>query len=111
MNPDSSIDGRKKKNDICMAWSWFLATVEKVMPIARLATMNSEGRGEQQAEAADHRHVEQEPRGQQDQADLDVADEDVGDDLADQHLDRPRRHGEQVLHRAALALAGDRQRR
>ena len=44
-------------------------------------------------------------------ADLDVADEDVGDDLAEQHLERPRRHREQVLHRAALALAGDRERR
>ena len=35
----------------------------------------------------------------------------IGHDLGEHHLDRPHRHGEQVLHRAALALLGDRQRR
>ena len=30
MNPDRRMLGRKKKNDICIAWSWFVATVEKV---------------------------------------------------------------------------------
>ena len=39
MKPESSSDGRKKKKDICMAWSWFPATVEKVMPMAKLAAM------------------------------------------------------------------------
>ncbi len=65
--------------------------------------------GQQQDQAADHRHVEEEAGADEDQPHLDVADEDVGNDLADQHLERPRGHGEQVLHRAALALAGDRQ--
>ena len=44
----------------------------------------------------------------QEQAHLDVADEDVGDDLADHDLDRTRGHGEEILHGAALAFAGDR---
>src|ERR1044071_4291844 len=37
MKPDSRSEGRKKKNDICTAWSWFSAMVEKVSPTARLA--------------------------------------------------------------------------
>ena len=32
MKPDSRIDGRKKKNVICIACSWFRASVEKVKP-------------------------------------------------------------------------------
>ena len=39
MNPESRIDGRKKKNVICIACSWFFASVEKVNPTARLASM------------------------------------------------------------------------
>ena len=54
-----------------------------------------------------HRHVKEKMRGDQDDADLDVADQDVGHDLADQHFARARGHGEQIFHRAALALAGD----
>ena len=54
-----------------------------------------------------HRHVKKKLRRDQDDRHLDVADEDVGDDLADQHLARARRHGEQIFHRAALALARD----
>ena len=30
MKPESRMFGRKKKNDICIAWSWFAAMVEKV---------------------------------------------------------------------------------
>ena len=41
MKPDSRIDGRKKKNVICIACSWFCATVENVSPSVRLAAMNS----------------------------------------------------------------------
>jgi hypothetical protein len=41
MKPDSSIDGRKKKKVICIACSWFCASVEKVKPTARLASMNT----------------------------------------------------------------------
>ena len=37
MKPDSIIDGRKKKIDICTACNWFLAIDEKVTPIAKLA--------------------------------------------------------------------------
>jgi len=35
------MEGRKKKNAICTAWSWFFASVENVMPTARLAAMKS----------------------------------------------------------------------
>jgi len=41
MNPESSREGKKKKKAICTAWSWFSATVEKVIPMARLAAMNT----------------------------------------------------------------------
>ena len=41
MKPDSRIDGRKKKNVICIACSWLRAIEEKVMPSVRLAAMNS----------------------------------------------------------------------
>jgi hypothetical protein len=37
MKPDSRIEGRKKNIAICIACSWFAATVEKVKPTARLA--------------------------------------------------------------------------
>ena len=42
---------------------------------------------------------------------LDVADEDIGHNLGEHNLDRPHRHCEQIFHRAALALASDRERR
>ena len=73
--------------------------------------MNTQRDQQEQAETADHRHVKQDMRRQQDQRDLDIADEDVRNDLADHHLERARRHGQQVFHRAAFALARDRQRR
>src|SRR3979490_2322026 len=41
MKPERSIDGRKKKNAICIACSWFLAKVEKVKPTARFAAMKT----------------------------------------------------------------------
>ena len=37
----SRIEGMRKKNDICIACSWFCAMVEKVKPMARLTVMNS----------------------------------------------------------------------
>ncbi len=54
--------------------------------------------------------MEHQRRDDQDEQHLDVADEHIGHDLGEHDLDRPHRHGEQVLHGAALALAGDRQR-
>ena len=39
MKPESRMDGRKKKNAICTACSWFCARVEKVMPMERFAAM------------------------------------------------------------------------
>jgi hypothetical protein len=42
---------------------------------------------------------------------LDIADEEIGHDLGEHDLDWAHRHGEQVLHRAAFALARDRERR
>ena len=41
MKPDSRIDGRKKKNVICMACSWLRASELKVMPSVRFAQMKS----------------------------------------------------------------------
>ena len=39
--------------------------------------------------------------------DLDVADQNVGHDFADEHFARARRHREKIFHRAALAFARD----
>ena len=55
----------------------------------------------------DNRHVEQKARRQQNQENLDVTDRDVGDNFADHHFAGPRRRGQQVFHRAALAFARD----
>ena len=99
------------KNEACIAWSWFCVTVEMVKPIARLTVMNSAVPRQNSARLPSIADVEQEPRHQQDHRDLHRADGDVGRDLADHHLDRPHRHGQQVLHRAALALARHGERR
>ena len=72
--------------------------------------MNRKSASDSSERLPEHRHAEQQPAGQQDQRDLDVADDDVGHDLAEHDLERADRHREQVLHRAALALAGDRDR-
>ena len=40
-SPDNRMDGSRKNTAICIAWSWFLAKVEKVKPTARLAAMKS----------------------------------------------------------------------
>ena len=111
MKPESRIEGRKKNIVICIACIWFLASVEKVKPIARLAAMKRISTADSSSEAADHRHVEEELRREEDHDHLHVADHDVGHDLAEHHLERAHRRGEQVLHRAALALAGHRDAR
>jgi hypothetical protein len=54
------------------------------------------------------RHREQPPRRQQDHHHLYRADPHIGRDLADHDLERARRHRQQVLHGAALDLAGER---
>src|SRR5690606_5417118 len=46
------------------------------------------------------------PGGGQYHRGLDIADDDIGQDLPHHHLKRAYWHGEQVLHRAALRLAG-----
>ena len=110
MKPLIRIDGRKKKNDICIAWSWFLASVLNRKPMARLAAMKTRRPSARARRAAEHRHVEQQQGGADDDRDLDQPDADERQQLADHHLERGDRHGEQVLHGAALALAGDGER-
>ncbi|GAW92200.1 hypothetical protein KKC1_13580 [Calderihabitans maritimus] len=39
-NPESRIEGKMKKNAICMACLWFLATVETRVPIPRQESIN-----------------------------------------------------------------------
>ena len=98
------------KTEACIAWSWFCVTVEMVKPIARLTVMNSAVPRQSRATLPSVATSNSTRDDQQDHRDLDRADGDVGHDLADHHLDRPHRHGEQVLHGAALALAGDGER-
>mmetsp|Transcript_23364 Transcript_23364/g.55522 ORF Transcript_23364/g.55522 Transcript_23364/m.55522 type:complete len:372 (+) Transcript_23364:433-1548(+) len=65
---------------------------------------------QQQHRAAHHRHLEQQEGGTQDDGQLQIAQQHIGQDLADHHLERPHRCGQQVFHRAALTLAGHGQR-
>ena len=61
-------------------------------------------------QAALHRHVEQQVAGGDDDAQVEQRDEHIGDDLADDHLDRPDRRGEDLLQGAALVLLDDAER-
>ena len=77
-----------KNTAICIACSWFRARVEKVNPTARL-------RGDEQSEAdekQEHRAVDGDLEHahcrREDEPYLHVAEEDVGDDLPQHHLER-----------------------
>jgi hypothetical protein len=59
---------------------------------------------EQERQAAFERDIERSPCGEEDDAGLEVADQDVGDDLAEHDLRGARRGGEQVFHGAPFAL-------
>ena len=72
--------------------------------------MNSVLRPASSRETAEDRHAEQQHADADDHRRLHEADEDVGHDLAEHDLDRRDRHGQQVLHGAALDLARDRER-
>ena len=63
--------------------------------------------GEKERDAAQDGHAEHEMGHDEDEAELNVADENVGRDFPDQNLEGPRWHGEQVFHRAAFPLARD----
>ena len=93
-----------------MAWSWFWVTVEMVKPMARLAVMNSAVPRQNSAKLPCTPTPNSSHDDEQDHRHLDRADDDIGRDLADHHLERPHRRGEKVLHRAALAFAGDGER-
>ena len=56
------------------------------------------------------RHVEQPHAGGDDQDHVDRRHEQVGSDLADEHVARPERHHGELLHRAGLTLADHAQR-
>ena len=58
-----------------------------------------------------HRNIEDELGQKQDGAHLDVADDDVGEDLAEHDFDGMDRGGEEDLHGAAFAFTGDGERR
>ena len=105
MKPESMKDGIRVNWASWTACIWLAAMVEKVTPSARLLGDEEAERAEQQRQRAADRQAEEQRRRDQDQRDLDIADEHVGHDLGDHHLDRPDRHRQQVLHRAALALA------
>ena len=112
MKPDSRIDGRKKKNAICIAWSWFLARVENVIPMARFAAMKRSGDGVEQDEAADHRDTEQEAGRRRGSASPARSPRRCREGSCPTMTSKGL-HGrrEQVLHRSALPLARDRERR
>ena len=111
MKPDSRNDGIRVNCAICIACIWLADTVEKVRPSARLLAMNSPSASSSsgiEPRIGRWNTTAETPRISEH---LDVADDDIGHDLGEHHLDRPHRHRQQILHRAALALAGDRQRR
>src|SRR5207237_7146601 len=63
------------------------------------------------AERSDEGDFEEAPRDTQHDHHLNGADADESHDLAEHDLEGRRRHGEQVLHRPALDLAGQSHRR
>ena len=81
------------------------------MPMVRFAAMNSSAEEINGPDVAEEWNVKHIPRGQQNDRRLNEPDDDVGNDLAGHHFDRRGRHGQQVLHRAAFALARDREPR
>jgi hypothetical protein len=84
--------------------------VENVMPDREVRHDEQKCHHQQQRQAADHRHVEQKFRRDQNQRDLHIADADIRHDFADEHFARAHRRREQIFHRAALAFARDGQR-
>ena len=109
MKPDKRIEGRNKKGHLHRL---HLAPRDGGDGVAEgdIGGDEEERRGEQQEQRARHRHVEEELARDQDDRDLDEAEADIGHDLAGHDLVGARRHGEQVLDRAALDLAGERER-
>jgi hypothetical protein len=65
---------------------------------------------QQQPERADERHAEQRFCSHQHHQDLDAADDQEGQHLAQHDLQRARRHGKQVLHGPAFRLPRQRHR-
>jgi ABC-type polar amino acid transport system ATPase subunit len=63
-----------------------------------------------QRASLDDAELEEQRGGCEDDQHLDVADRDKWHDLGEHDLERPHRHRQQVLHGAAFALLGDRQR-
>ncbi len=69
-----------------------------------------QGHEQQQPERADKGHGEDDLGRRQHHQHLDQPHAEIGHDLADHHLDRAQRGGQQVFHRPLLDLAGHRHR-
>ena len=71
MKPLIRIDGRKKKNDICMACSWLRAIVLNRKPIGEIGGDEHQQAHRQNSGVAHHRNAEEQPGGADDHQDLD----------------------------------------
>ena len=69
--------------------------------------MKSAVRPEEQRERAAQRHAEAEDRDRGGEADLEEADQGVGEELPQEQLPRPDRRDDELLHGADLLLAHD----
>jgi len=105
MKPDSRIEGRKKKYRHLHRLKLVARQCREGEADGQIGGDEDQQNDREQKEAADHRHLEEKARGGEHQRRLDVADHDVGHDLAEHDLQRARRHGQQIFHRAALDLS------
>ena len=100
--------GRRKRKLSCMAWAWVRTSVERKSPSAEAGHDEGEGQQVEQGEIPLNRHAEHQAPQDEDDRDLHVADQQEGEDLAQHQPDLLDRGHDQLLQRAALALAHER---
>ena len=110
MKPERRIEGQEEKERELHGLQLVLSKSGECDANGQVGRDKEERDGVEQRQTAEHRHVEEEVRRYQDEGHLDVADGDVGQDFPHHDLEGTHRRGEQGLHRAALALAGDGER-
>ena len=112
MKPESSIEGRKKKNDICVAWNCVRATDghhEAHREHGGEEGQRAERRGRGASRGSGTSKSSQPSASTS--ATCTCPTSEVGKDLPDHHLAAPHRRRDQELEGAALALAHDGERR
>ena len=106
--PERSSEGSSDESaPACVATSWFFATTEMRSPCPSMPTRKSECRSAKTRTGLPRMGTSKRHRPErQDEQQLDQAEDEVGQELAEHDLEAAHRRGEELLHRAALPLAG-----